>query len=57
MEVRGFEPLASSVRGKRSAGLSYTPGSVKTNCASVREVLRAQTPHKRAVWLIRTEKG
>ena len=26
MEVRGFEPLASSVRGKRSAGLSYTPG-------------------------------
>ena len=26
VEVRGFEPLASSVRGKRSAGLSYTPG-------------------------------
>jgi hypothetical protein len=25
VEVRGFEPLASSVRGKRSAGLSYTP--------------------------------
>ena len=32
VEVRGFEPLASSVRGKRSAGLSYTPGSVKPNC-------------------------
>jgi hypothetical protein len=26
VEVRGFEPLASSVRGRRSAGLSYTPG-------------------------------
>jgi hypothetical protein len=25
VEVRGFEPLASSVRGRRSAGLSYTP--------------------------------
>lgn len=25
VEVRGFEPLASSVRGKRSTGLSYTP--------------------------------
>ena len=25
VEVRGFEPLTSSVRGKRSAGLSYTP--------------------------------
>jgi hypothetical protein len=28
VEVRGFEPLASSVRGRRSAGLSYTPGAV-----------------------------
>jgi hypothetical protein len=26
VEVRGFEPLTSSVRGRRSAGLSYTPG-------------------------------
>ncbi len=26
VEVTGFEPVASSVRGKRSAGLSYTPG-------------------------------
>jgi len=25
VEVRGFEPLTSSVRGRRSAGLSYTP--------------------------------
>jgi hypothetical protein len=25
VEVRGFEPLASSVRGKRSTGLSHTP--------------------------------
>lgn len=25
VEVRGLEPLASSVRGKRSTGLSYTP--------------------------------
>ncbi len=25
VEVTGFEPVASSVRGKRSAGLSYTP--------------------------------
>jgi hypothetical protein len=28
VEVRGFEPLASSVRGRRSAGLSYTPGAL-----------------------------
>ena len=28
VEVRGFEPLASSVRGKRSAGLSYTPSEL-----------------------------
>ena len=27
VEVRRFELLTSSVRGKRSAGLSYTPGS------------------------------
>src|SRR5664280_161208 len=25
VEVRGFEPMASSVRGKRSTGLSHTP--------------------------------
>jgi hypothetical protein len=25
VEVRGLEPLASSVRGKRSTKLSYTP--------------------------------
>ena len=25
VEVRGFEPLASAVRGQRSTGLSYTP--------------------------------
>lgn len=25
VEVMGFEPTASSVRGKRSSGLSYTP--------------------------------
>ena len=30
VEVRGFEPLASSVRGKRSAGLSYTPGIIQS---------------------------
>ena len=28
VEVRRFELLASSVRGKRSAGLSYTPGKI-----------------------------
>jgi hypothetical protein len=26
VEVRGLEPLASSVRGRRSTRLSYTPG-------------------------------
>src|SRR3990172_3715317 len=30
VEVRGFEPLASSVRGKRSAGLSYTPKAARS---------------------------
>src|SRR5450759_4400988 len=29
VEVRGFEPLASSVRGKRSTGLSHTPRRTK----------------------------
>ena len=28
VEVRGLEPLASSVRGRRSTRLSYTPGKL-----------------------------
>ena len=30
VEVRGFEPLASSMRPKRSSQLSYTPEGINT---------------------------
>ncbi len=54
VEVRGFEPLASSVRGKRSAGLSYTPGR-STN--SRKTVLRVETGRKGGRQLIKTAVG
>jgi hypothetical protein len=33
--VRGFEPLASAVRGQRSTGLSYTPRTARVTKGSV----------------------
>ena len=47
VEVRGFEPLASSVRGKRSAGLSYTPES--TDCTAWGRRNRPAITRRRAI--------
>ena len=41
MEVRGFEPLTSAVRGQRSTGLSYTPRSGQPSKGPRRTGLRA----------------